>query len=305
LSGSSGNEQDSYGVFAAVHRELSGLLARPLAPGLYLVATPIGNLADTSLRAIATLIQADLLYCEDTRHSRRLLDRYGINRKLRSLHDHNEEAETTAILRELSAARPVALMSDAGTPLISDPGYKLARAASGAGHKVFAIPGPSAVLAALSASGLPTDCFTFAGFLPARSGQRLERLRELQSVAGTLIFFEAPGRLEATLGAMAEVFGPDCKGAVARELTKLHEETRQGSLAELRHWSASEAPRGEFVILIAPVRAADTAASDGEILAALAQCAGHSVRDRVDAVAAQLRAPRKKVYDLALRSRKD
>ena len=305
MSDSGSVEHGASPVLAAVQRELVGLFAKPMAAGLYLVATPIGNLADTSLRAIATLALADLLYCEDTRHSRKLLDRYGIVRRLRSLHDHNEEVESSAVLRELSAGRSVALVSDAGTPLISDPGYKLARAATAARHRVFAVPGASAVLAALSASGLPTDCFTFAGFLPAKAGQRLERLRELRSVAGTLIFFEAPGRLEASLGALCEVFGSDCKGAVARELTKLHEETRQGSLAELRDWAASGEARGEFVILAAPVRDSDAVASDDHILTALGHLDAGSLRDRVDVVARQLRAPRKKVYDLALRSRKD
>ena len=297
--------QSSAALLAAVNRELSGLLARPLACGLYLLATPIGNLGDVSLRALAIMVQAGVLCCEDTRHSRKLLDRYGIRRRLQAYHDHNEAGQLSWVLERLAKGESVALMSDAGTPLVSDPGFKLVRSALEAGHCVFAIPGASAVLAALSSSGLPSDCFTFAGFLPPKLGQRRERLHELRSVAGTLIFFEAPGRMASSLGSLAEVFGPSCPAAVARELTKLHEENRRGTLAELQLWAAGSELRGECVILAAPRRDANTEASEDQICAALGNESQGSLRDRVDAVAALLRAPRKKVYDLALRSRKD
>ena len=298
-------ESNSGALAASVSRELTGLLSRALLPGLYLLATPIGNLGDISLRALAIMAQADRLYCEDTRHSRRLLDRFGITRKLRSYHDHNESEQLHEVLGELAQGRALGLMSDAGTPLISDPGFKLVRAALEAGHKVFAVPGASAVLAALSASGLASDCFTFVGFLPAKAGQRLDRLREFTNVTGTLIFFESPGRVEATLAALREVFGGHSPAAIARELTKLHEEMRRGSLDDLLAWARSQEIRGEVVILVAPMRSADTEASDEEIDTALSQHSGGSLRDRVDAVATLLRAPRKKVYDLALRLRKD
>jgi len=295
----------SRGLVDAVSRELADRLSRPLAPGLYLLATPIGNLADVSLRALAVMATADIVYCEDTRHSRKLLDCFGIRRRLRAYHEHNEDTEQVSAVAELARGQTVALLSDAGTPLVSDPGFKLVRAAIAGGHSVFAVPGASAVLAALCASGLPSDTFTFAGFLPSKSGQRQERLSELRHVIGTLLFFEAPSRLQATLGALGDAFGPATPGAVARELTKLHEELRRGSLAELAQWAASAELRGEFVILVAPVRSAERHVSDEEIRAAIAGQTAGTFRDQVDAVAALLRAPRKRVYDIGLQSRKD
>ena len=296
---------DFEAVRSAVAVELSSLLARPLARGLYLVATPIGNLGDISVRALSVLARADLLYCEDTRHSRGLLDRYGIKRRLRSLHDHNESGELQTALAELASGKSIAVISDAGTPLISDPGFKLVRAALERDHRVFAIPGASAILAALTSCGLPGDCFTFAGFLPVKAGQRLERLRELAHVAGTLVFFEAPTRLAATLSALAEVFRDACPAAVARELTKQYEEMQRGALGDLKAWAAASRIRGEIVVAVAPGRDLDRIASDEEIIAALAGEPASSLRDSVDAVAAGLRTSRKRVYDLALRSRKD
>ncbi len=203
--------------------ELARLLGKPLAPGLYIVATPIGNLGDITLRALATLAAADVVYCEDTRHSRTLITHFGLEAKLRPYHEHNAEHERPRILERLAAGERVALISDAGTPLISDPGYKLARAAIAAGHSVVALPGPCAAIAALAVAGLPTDCFLFAGFLPARSGQRRTRLKELRDVPATLVFYEAPTRVAEALGDMLAVLG-DRACAIARELTKLHEE---------------------------------------------------------------------------------
>jgi 16S rRNA (cytidine1402-2'-O)-methyltransferase len=286
---------------AAQH--LQGLLAQALPAGLHVVATPIGNLGDISLRALATLAGADLIYCEDTRHSRALLAHFAISRPLRAYHEHNAERERPRILAELAAGRSVALISDAGTPLISDPGYKLVRAALAAGIRVTSLPGASAVLAALSACGLATDTFLFAGFLPVKSGARRTRLAELAATPATLVVFEAPSRLAATLADMAAVLG-DRPAAVARELTKLHEEVRTGAVAELAEWAAGSAPRGEMVIIVA-ADAAAAAVSDAAIAAHLeALPATMSVRDAAKATAAALSVPRSRVYELALARRK-
>jgi len=273
-------------------------LAEPLAPGLYLVATPIGNLADITLRALSVLARADALYCEDTRHSRTLLAHYGILRPTRAYHEHNAERERPRILAELAAEKSVAVISDAGTPLISDPGYRLVREAIAAGATVTSLPGPSALLAALAAAGLATDAFLFAGFLPPRQAARRTRLKELAAVPATLVFFEAPSRLADSLGDIAAVLG-ERAAAVARELTKLYEQVRRGTPAELAQWAAEVAPRGEMVILIGPPVA--EVATDAVIIARLkALLATMSLRDAAKAVAAELGVARSRVYDLAL-----
>ncbi len=287
----------------AVQGELAQLLAKPLSAGLYLVATPIGHLGDITLRALAILASVDLVYCEDTRHSRKLLDRYSLRPTLRAYHEHNASEARPAMLAELARGARVALISDAGTPLISDPGYKLVRAVLAEGGRVIGIPGASATLTALVASGLPTDCFTFAGFLPVKAGARAERLTELAAAPGTLVVFEAPGRTAATLQAMATIFGATTPAAVGRELTKLHEEMRLGTLAELAIWAEADELRGEVVILAAPLRAGVGAVTDAAIEAALAAGASGTLRDRVDAVAASLGVPKKRVYALALAGR--
>ena len=230
---------------------LRGLLVESLPAGLYLVATPIGNLADITLRALAVLARADIVYCEDTRHSRVLLAHYSISRPTRPYHEHNAERERPRVLAELAAGKSVAIISDAGTPLISDPGYKLVREAIAAGHPVFSLPGPSAVLAALATAGLATDAFLFAGFLPPRQKARQDRLAELKAVPATLVFFEAPSRLAETLADIGAVLG-NRAAAVARELTKLYEEVRRGSPDELARWAAEAEPRGEMVVLVGP-----------------------------------------------------
>jgi 16S rRNA (cytidine1402-2'-O)-methyltransferase len=231
--------------------QLSVLLAQPLPTGLYLVATPIGNLGDITLRALATLARADLLCCEDTRHSAILLAHFAIARPLRPYHEHNAQRERPRILGELAAGKSVALISDAGTPLVSDPGYKLVREALAAGHSVVSLPGPSAALAALTSAGLATDTFLFAGFLPARQTARRTRLAELKDVQATLVFFEAPSRLAESLADIGRVLGPR-DAAVARELTKLYEEVRRGIPEELAKWAAEANPRGEMVVLVGP-----------------------------------------------------
>lgn len=220
-------------------------------PGtLYLVATPIGNLADITHRALQVLRDVDLIACEDTRHTRKLLAHYGIETKTISYHEHNEQQRTAELIELLKEGRDIAVVSDAGTPSISDPGFRFVRAAIETGITVIPIPGPSALISALVAAGLATDEFFFGGFLPARSSARRTRLNELQSVPGTLIFYEAPHRLAATLKDAYEILG-EREAVIARELTKLHEEIRRGRLSELsEHYSTVEQPRGEIVLLI-------------------------------------------------------
>lgn len=243
------------------------LAARPLAPALYLVATPIGNLADITLRALETLAAADVLACEDTRVTRVLLDRYGIRQRPVAYHEHNAAEAGPRLLAALEDGRSVALVSDAGTPLVSDPGFRLVGEAIGRGIKVVPIPGPSAVLAALTASGLPTDAFLFAGFLPAKDGQRRSRLEALKAVPTSLVFFESPRRLEAAMAAMRDVLGWQRQAAVGRELTKAFEEMRTGTLAELAEtYAGADAPKGEVVVCVGPPGERATAPEDVDSL---------------------------------------
>lgn len=226
--------------------------APPLEPGLYLVATPIGNLRDVTIRALETLCACDVLACEDTRITRRLLERYEIAQKPVAYHEHNAEEAGRRLIAALNEGRSVALVSDAGTPLVSDPGYRLVRDAQAASHQVVPIPGPSAVLAALSASGLPTDDFRFIGFLPAKEKARQDRLRALSGEPSTLVAFESPHRLTATLADITAAMGGDRPVCVARELTKRFETIRTGRAGELSDGFAAETTKGEVVILIAP-----------------------------------------------------
>lgn len=275
------------------------LAAPALAPGLYVVATPIGNLRDITLRALQVLAAADLIACEDTRVSRRLLDHYGIGARLLAYHDHNAESARPRLLQRLAEDAAVALISDAGTPLISDPGFKLVRAARGAGHMVTAVPGPSAVMAALSSAGLPTDRFLFEGFLPAKSAARRNRIAELAAVPASLVLFEAGPRLGDTLADLAAVLDSR-EAAVCRELTKLHEEIRRGDLASLAaHYQGDAEVRGEMVIVVAPPRAAAADAGETETLLRQALQA-HSLKDAVAAVAQATGRPRREVYRQAL-----
>jgi 16S rRNA (cytidine1402-2'-O)-methyltransferase len=281
-----------------VGQVLVELLGKPLPAGLYVVATPIGNLGDITLRALAVLGGADVLYCEDTRHSRTLLAHYGISRPTRAYHEHNAERERPRVLTELAAGRSIALISDAGTPLVSDPGYKLVRAAVAAGHTVTSLPGPSAILASLAAAGIATDAFMFAGFLPPKQKARRTRLEELASVPATLVLFEAPSRVAESLGDIAAVLG-DREAAVARELTKLHEEVRRGTPAELAQWAISTAPRGEMVILVGPPLA--QIVSDETIVSHIQPLLAHaSLSEAAKLVARELKIPRNRAYTLAL-----
>lgn len=287
------------GVPARVTADLERQLSEILAPGLYLVATPIGHLADISLRALSVLARADVIYCEDTRHSRTLVAHYGVGRPLKPYHEHNAEEQRPRIMAELAAGRRVALISDAGTPLVSDPGYKLVRDAIDAGHHVVAIPGASAVMAAICVAGLPTDRFLFAGFLPPRSGARKGRIAELAASPATLVFFEAPTRVAESLADLADVLGPR-PAAVARELTKLHEDVRRGTLPDLAAAFAGAPPKGEIVVLVGPPL--ERVASDETIAGELSGVLDHmSLRDAAKTVAERLSVPKSRVYELGLK----
>jgi 16S rRNA (cytidine1402-2'-O)-methyltransferase len=273
--------------------------APELAPGLYVVATPIGNLGDMTLRGLETLAAADVIYCEDTRTSGKLLDHFGIDTPRKALHEHNERALIETIIADLWRNGRVALISDAGTPLLSDPGFPLVRAARAAGLPVFAAPGASALLAALAVAGLPTDAFSFHGFLPARDGGRDAALTALAARPETLAFYESPRRLGDTLGAMARLFGADRLAVVALELTKKFERLARGSLAELAAQFAEAETKGEAVILVAG--APDVAPDPDQWQAALAEAmADQPLRAAVDAIATRFALKRKDVYDAAL-----
>jgi 16S rRNA (cytidine1402-2'-O)-methyltransferase len=230
--------------------------ARPLEPALYLVATPIGNLGDITLRALETLAGADIVAAEDTRVTRVLLERYGIGKRAYAYHEYNANEAGPKLIAALSAGKSVALVSDAGTPLVSDPGYRLVREALEAGLTVVPIPGASAVVTALSASGLPNEAFFFAGFLPQKQKARRDRLSELSRIPATLLYFESPHRLPASLADAADMLGSNRQASVCRELTKTFEEFRRGTLAELAgHYHDNPNVKGEIVVAVAPPEA--------------------------------------------------
>jgi 16S rRNA (cytidine1402-2'-O)-methyltransferase len=286
----------------AAAQSLTRLSSEALTPGLYLVATPIGNLGDITLRALSVVLRADQVYCEDTRHSRKLLAAYGLQRPLRAYHDHNAERVRPAILGALTEGRSVALLSDAGTPLIADPGYKLTRAAIEEGHRVHPVPGASAALAALTASGLPSDSFFFAGFLPPKSSARQARLAELASAPGSLVFFETANRLEASLEDIRIVLG-DREAALLREATKRHEQLVRGPVSTLWGKLAPEQRRGEMALVLAERVSYEITTQDiREHL--LRELRGASMRDAVSTVSESLGASRKAVYEIALQIKK-
>jgi 16S rRNA (cytidine1402-2'-O)-methyltransferase len=270
------------------------------AAGLHIVATPIGNLSDITIRALETLAGADAVLAEDSRVTAKLLTHYGISRPVIAYHDHNAAEMRPKILARLKAGEALALVSDAGTPLISDPGYKLVRDVVENGFSVTAIPGPSSVLAALVSAGLPTDRFFFEGFLPPKGTARKTRAEELKAIPGTLVFFESGPRLAASLADLAKVFGPRA-AAIARELTKKFEEVRRGTLTELAAHYADEtnAPKGEIVLLVAPPE--DEPASQDDIDAALKSALRtSSLKDAVAEVTRASGAPKREVYQRAL-----
>src|SRR6266700_4942081 len=275
--------------------------APALAPGLYVVATPIGNLRDMTLRALETLAAADIIACEDTRVTRKLLDHYGIATPLTPYHDHNAAEARPKLLARLAAGAAVALVSDAGTPLVSDPGFKLVRAARAAGQAVTALPGPSAALAALAVCGLPTDRFFFEGFLPAKAGQRRARIAELARIPATLLLFDTGPRIASALADLAAGLGRR-EAALCRGLTKLQEEVRRGDLATLAgEIEAADAPRGEIVIVIAPPEEQAGLVDSAELDALLRQALGRlSVKEAVAEIAVITGRPRREVYQRAL-----
>ncbi len=269
-------------------------------PGLYVTATPIGNMKDITLRAIEVMQNANLILCEDTRITARLCQAYEISTRLRAYHDHNGAGMRPYILERLQNGERIVLISDAGTPLISDPGYKLVRAVRDAGLPVFTVPGASALTAALAIAGAPTDRFLFAGFLPPKSAARQAALAGLAGIQATLLFYETGPRLAASLRDMARVLG-DRLGAVARELTKLHEEVREASLASLAdHYEDHGAPKGEIVVIVHPP--IEEPASDAYLADLLSKLlADNSLKDAASIASEQTGAPRKKLYNLALR----
>ena len=269
------------------------------APGLHVVATPIGNLGDITLRALETLAGVALILAEDTRHSRRLLDHYGLATPMKPYHEHNAEAARPEILRRLGEGQALALISDAGTPLISDPGYKLVVEAARLGLPVHPLPGASALLAALVAAGLPTDRFLFEGFLPPKTEGRRARLNGLAQIEATLVFYEAPQRLAASLADMAAELGPR-PAAVARELTKLHETVHRDALDALAAHYAGAEVKGEIVVVVGPPPPRE-AVTEAALRAELAGLLGeHGTKDAAAILAARHGLPRRDVYALAL-----
>lgn len=271
---------------------------------LYIVATPIGNLNDITLRALDVLKQVALIAAEDTRHSRKLLDAYQIETRLISVHDHNEAERAQYLCELLSQGQDIALISDAGTPLISDPGYKLVRAVRDAGFDVIAIPGPCAAVAALSVAGLPTDRFLFVGFLPSKQQARRTLLESLQGEAATLVFYESPKRIVESLQDMVLVLGGAREAVIAKELTKAFETVTSATLAELVDWLQEDAnhQRGEFVVLVQGRSATDDAMIDAQVLRALALAREHMPLKKACALVSELTGVAKnQLYDVALK----
>ncbi len=271
-----------------------------LDAGLYIVATPIGNLRDITLRALDTLAAADEVLAEDTRVARRLLDAHNIRAKLSPYHDHNGARRRPEILQRLAQGETIALISDAGTPLVSDPGWKLAHDALEAGHRVFPLPGASALLAGLVASGLPSDRFMFCGFLPAKSAARKKQAQKLAEIPATLIFYESGPRLAASLQDLSETLGAERDAAVARELTKLFEETRRDTLDGLAaHYAEAGPPKGEIVVLVGPPGEAEVSqqAIDDALSNALKR---HPLKQAAADIAAQFGIPKRDVYQRGL-----
>ena len=272
---------------------------RPV-PGLYLVATPIGNLGDITLRALETLAGADIIACEDTRVTRRLTERYAIAAPLKSYHEHNAAVVRPEILGRLSQGESVSLVSDAGTPLVSDPGFKLVREASAAGHQVFAVPGASSVLSALSVAALPTDRFFFEGFLPAKQTARRARLAEIARIEATLVIFESGSRVQNTLRDLADTMGLR-DAAICREMTKMHEEITRAPIAELARSADALETRGEFVLVIGPPAADMQTISDDELDEMLRRSLQRdSVKDAVAHAVELSGRPRREIYARAL-----
>ncbi len=281
------------------------LTAPKPVPGLYLVATPIGHLGDITLRALETLAGVDIIACEDTRITRRLTERYAIAAELKPYHEHNAALARPKILERLGQGASIALVSDAGTPLISDPGFKLVREVCAAGHPVIAVPGPSSVLSALSVAALPTDRFFFEGFLPAREHARRARLTELARIDATLVMFESGNRVQDTLADLADIMGGR-DAAICRELTKLHEEVKRAPISELAEAAGSLETRGEFVLVIGPPPADAQVMAEGDLDELLrTSLQRDSVKDAVAHAVELSGRPRRAVYARALELAKE
>src|ERR1700736_6015345 len=297
------------GETSSRHRTFSvgghSLTAPKPVPGLYLVATPIGNLGDITLRALETLAGVDIIACEDTRITRRLTERYAISAQLKPYHEHNAEAARPKILQWLAEGAAIALVSDAGTPLISDPGFKLVREVCAAGHAVIALPGASSVLSALAVAALPTDRFFFEGFLPPKQTARRARLSELSRIDATLVLFESGNRVQDTLADLADIMG--ARGAaICRELTKMHEEITRGQLSELALRAGELETRGEFVLVVGPPSAETQAMAEDALDDLLrSQLERGSVKDAVTHAVELSGRPRREVYARALELAKE
>lgn len=279
----------------------------PLAPGLYLVATPIGTARDITLRALDVLASADILAAEDTRTARKLMEIHGVplaGRPLVAFHDHSGANTVARLAAEIAAGKAVAYVSEAGTPLVADPGFELAREVAEAGGQVLAVPGASAVLAALSVAALPTDRFLFAGFLPAGKAQRDAAIAELHDVPATLVFYESPKRVQQMLASLRDVLGADRQAAVCRELTKRFEQVRRGTLGEMAEALAESPARGEYVVVVG--RAGARAVAEADVEAALREAmTSLRVKDAATLVAGALGLPRREVYQIALKLSED
>lgn len=282
--------------------ELDDARGETHAGTLYVVSTPIGNLGDMTFRAVETLKSVSLILCEDTRHSRRLLDHFAIETPVASYHEHNEAKETPRIIARLQEGSDVALISDAGTPLLSDPGARLVRAAIEKGVRVSPIPGASALLAALVASGVDSDVFTFVGFLPRRGRERRERIELLSTLSGTSVLYEAPGRVSETLAELAAEGGGSRQAVVARELTKQFEEIRRGTVQELSEYYREIAPRGEVVIVVSGRGPEEVDEASLQALASEMRAAGATTRDIAHALAERHGVARNLAYRLAQRA---
>ncbi len=276
------------------------LTAPKAVPGLHLVATPIGNLGDITLRALETLAGVDIIACEDTRITRRLTERYAITALLKPYHEHNAALARPKILERLAQGASIALVSDAGTPLISDPGFKLVREVCAAGHAVIALPGPSSVLAALAVAALPTDRFFFEGFLPSKETARRARLAELARIDATLVMFESGNRVQDSLRDLADIMGTR-DAAVCREMTKLHEDVRRAPLAELARSAGTLETRGEFVLVVGPLPKGAQVMAGEELDELLRNQLRHgSVKDAVAHAVELSGRPRREIYARAL-----
>jgi 16S rRNA (cytidine1402-2'-O)-methyltransferase len=274
--------------------------AATLEPALYVVATPIGNLGDVTLRALDTLAGADLIACEDTRVTRRLLDRYGIDAKVTSYHEHSNRLAHRRLLDTLTEGRSIALVSDAGTPLLSDPGAALVADAIAEGHRVIPIPGASSITSALSAAGLPTDTFLFVGFLPTKPGARRKRLGALKAIPATLVIFESPNRVAALLADATAELGGERAATLCREITKIHETFDHGTLAELAARYENESVKGEIVVVVAPPGAPDEPA-DADVDRMLSDALmTMGVKEAAQSVAEATGLPRRDLYRRAL-----